>query len=138
MTVTLPELGTGTVGEAMTPGVLTCLPVTPLRVVARMMARHHVHAIVVFGSEDKLHPWGVVSDLDLVGAIGTHANAGTVAASPVVTVTTDLSLTHAAQLMMENQTAHLLVISDTGLPVGVISTLDVARAFAVEADPEEN
>ena len=56
MTVTFSELRTGTVGEVMTPGVLTCLPVTPLRDVARMMARHRVHAIVVFGTDDRLHP----------------------------------------------------------------------------------
>jgi CBS domain-containing protein len=138
MTVYLPELETGTVAEAMTPGVITCLPVTPLRVVARMMARHRVHAIVVFASDDRLHPWGVVSDLDLVGAIGTHANAGAVAASPVVTVTPDLLLHHAAALMAENETTHLLVISDTGLPVGVLSSLDVARAFGAETDPGES
>ncbi|HZQ16380.1 MAG TPA: CBS domain-containing protein [Gaiellaceae bacterium] len=138
MSVTIPELRTGTVGEAMTPGVLTCLPVTPLRDVARMMARHHVHAIVVFGNDDRLHPWGVVSDLDLVGAIGTHTNAGSVAASPVVTVTPDASLLDAARLMEENQTQHLLVTSERGLPVGVISTLDVARAFAAEGDPGES
>jgi CBS domain-containing protein len=137
MTVVQPELETGTVAEAMTPGVLTCLPVTPLRDVARMMARHRVHAIVVFASDDRLHPWGVVSDLDLVAAIGTHANAGAVAASPVVTATPDLSLHHAAQLMAENETAHLLVIADTGLPIGIVSTLDLARAFAAEGDPGE-
>jgi CBS domain-containing protein len=133
MTTTPSELATGTVGEAMTPGVLTCLPTTPLRDVARMMARHRVHAIVVFGSDDQLHPWGVVSDLDLVAALDTHANAGAVAASPVVTATPDLSLRHAAQLMAENETAHLLVIADTGLPIGVVSTLDVARVFAAES-----
>ena len=138
MTVIATELHTGTVGEAMTPGVLTCLPVTPLRDVARMMARHRVHAIVVFGSDDQLHPWGVVSDLDLVSAIGTRANAGTVAGSPVVTVTPDLTLEHAATLMAENQTSHLLVISDKGLPVGIVSTLDVARALAAESDPGES
>jgi CBS domain-containing protein len=138
MTVTYPELGTGTVGEAMNPGVLTCLPVTPLRTVARMMARHRVHAIIVFGTDDRLHPWGVISDLDLVAAIGTHANAGTVASSPVVTVTPELTLEHAAKLLAENETSHLLVISDAGLPIGVLSTLDIARAFAAEADPEEN
>lgn len=138
MTVTYPELGTGTVGEAMNPGVLTCLPVTPLRSVARMMARHCVHAIVVFDTDDRLHPWGVVSDLDLVAAIGTHANAGTVATSPVVTVTPELTLEHAAKLLAENETSHLLVISDEGLPIGVLSTLDIARVFAAEADPEEN
>jgi CBS domain-containing protein len=138
MTVTLTELRSGTVGEAMTPGVLTCLPVTPLRDVARMMARHRVHAIVVLGSDDRLHPWGVVSDLDLVAAIGTSANAGAIAASPVVTVTPDLMLEHAAMLMAENETSHLLVISEKGLPVGVISTLDLARAFAAEGDLGES
>jgi CBS domain-containing protein len=138
MTVAFAELRTGTVGEVMTPGVLTCLPVTPLRDVARMMARHRVHAIVVFGSDDRLHPWGVVSDLDLIGAIGTHASAGSVAASPVVTVTPELALEHAATLMAENQTTHLLVVADGGLPVGAISTLDVARALAAEGDPGES
>ncbi len=138
MTVTYTELGTGTVGEAMNPGVLTCLPITPLRTVARMMARHRVHAIVVFGTDDRLHPWGVISDLDLVEAIGTHANAGAVAASPVVTVTSDLTLLHAAKLLAENETSHLLVINDAGLPIGVLSTLDIARAFAAEPGLDEN
>lgn len=138
MTVTLTELRTGTVGEAMTPGVLTCLPVTPLRDVARMMARHRVHAIVVFGGEDTAQPWGVVSDLDLVGAIGTEANAGAVAASPVVTVRPDVTLEHAASLMTQHETSHLLVVSTEGLPVGVISSLDVARALAAEGDPGES
>jgi len=138
MTVTYPELGTGTVGEAMNAGVLTCLPVTPLRTVARMMARHRVHAIVVFGTDDKLHPWGVISDLDLVAAIGTHANAGTVAASPVVTAKADLPLVKAAGLLAENETSHLLVISESGLPIGVLSTLDIARAFAAEPGLDEN
>jgi CBS domain-containing protein len=137
-TITETELRTGTVAEAMTPGVLACLPVTPLRDVARQMARHRVHAIVVFGSEDALHPCGVVSDLDLVAAIGTHANAGAVAASPVVTVTPDVSLEHAATLMREHATSHLLVVSDRGFPVGVISSLDVARALATEGDPGES
>lgn len=138
MTVTYPELRSATVGEAMNPGVIACMPLTPLRSVARMMARHNVHAIVVFGNDDNLHPWGVISDLDLVSAIGTTANAGSVAASPVLTVTPDLTLEHAATLLAENEATHLLVIADNGLPVGVLSTLDVARAYGAEADPEEN
>jgi CBS domain-containing protein len=127
-------LATGTVGEAMTPGILTCLPSTPLRTVAWMMARHRVHAIVVFGDDDRLLPWGVVSDLDLVGAIASDAPAKSVAASPVVTVTIHDTLSHAAQLMREYSTSHLVVIADDSspLPIGVLSTLDVARAFAAE------
>ena len=138
-TIQVPELETGTVGEAMTHGILTCLPVTPLRVVARMMATHRVHAIVVFGADDRLMPWGIVSDLDLIGAIGTHATAGSVAGSPVVTVTQDDTLEHAAQLMREHSTSHLVVIAEreSPLPMGILSSLDIARALAAGEAPEE-
>lgn len=138
-TTTAPELETGTVGDAMTLGILTCLPVTPLRSVARMMTTHRVHAIVVFGHDDRLLPWGVISDLDLVAAIDTHANAGSVAASPVVTVTPHDTLDHAAQLMRENSTTHLIVVAEqySPLPIGILSSLDIARAFAAGSGPEE-
>ena len=138
-TVTVPELTTGTVGDAMNAGVITCLPETPLATVARMMTTYRVHAIVVFGHDDDLAPWGVVSDLDLVGALGGHATAGSIAASPVVTTTTDETLLRAVQLMREHATTHLLVVApDTRLPIGVLSTLDIARAFAAEQGPTEN
>src|SRR6478672_7566653 len=61
----------GTVGDAMSRGVISCPPETPLRVVARMMATYGVHAIFVFEyAEDGEAPqlWSVVSDLDLVAA----------------------------------------------------------------------
>src|SRR4051812_3453168 len=118
------ELSSGTVGELMTPGILTCPPATPLRVVARMMATHRVHAIVVFGRHDNLMPWGVVSDLDLVAAIEVGGNAGAVARSPIVTVTPGETLAYAAQLMREHSTAHLIVVADEAspLPIGVLSS----------------
>ena len=138
-TVTVPELSTGTVGETMTAGVITCLPETPLATVARMMTSYRVHAIVVFGHDDDLAPWGVVSDMDLVSALGGHATAGSIAASPVVTTTPDDSLLRAVQLMREHATTHLLVEApETHLPIGVLSTLDVARAFAAEQGAPEN
>lgn len=136
MTVTAPKLASGTVGDAMTPGILTCLPVTPLRVVAEMMATRRVHAIVVFGHEDTLLPWGVISDLDLVSAIESHSPAGAIAASPVVTVTPGHSLLHAADLMREHGTTHLIVIADESspLPIGVLSAFDIARVFGSEVE----
>jgi CBS domain-containing protein len=139
MNIAVPELSTATVGESMSPGVITCLPEMPLRTVARMMATHRVHAIVVFGHDDSLAPWGVVSDLDLVNAIGQPVAAGAVAATPVVTVKPSEPLARAAQLMREHATAHLLVVADeTELPIGVLSTLDIARALAAEPEPTDN
>lgn len=125
-------LDTGTVADVMTAGILTCSPETPLVEVARTMVAQRVHAIVVFDLDDGLRPWGVVSDLDLMAAIETGARAGSVAVSPAVTVRVDDTLAHAAQLMREHGTTHLIVVTDEPgpLPVGIISTLDLARAVA--------
>lgn len=132
MTSPQTQLMAQPVAEAMTPGILTCGRSTPLRTVAAMMATHRVHSIVVFDGSDDVAPWGVVSDLDLVDAIETEGTAGSVAASPVLTVTVDDTLAHAAQLMREHATSHLIVVTDVDslLPIGVLSSLDVARAFA--------
>ena len=139
MTVVVPELSTGTVGEAMYPGVITCLPETPLRIIARMMATYRVHSVVVFGHDDDVAPWGVVSDMDLVGALGGNGTAGSIAATPVVTTTPEETLVRAAQLMREHATSHLLVVArETRVPIGVLSTLDIAKAFAAEPGPTEN
>ena len=58
-----------TVADAMSRGVISCPPETPLRTVARMMATFGVHAIFVFERLDEYDErprlWAVVSDLDL-------------------------------------------------------------------------
>jgi CBS domain-containing protein len=125
----------GTVVEAMSPGVISCSPETPLRTVARMMNTYRVHCVVVFGHDEELAPWGVVSDLDLVRAAASEdldvRNAGATAATPVVLVEPEERLDRAAQLMADHETTHLVVADQlTGRPLGVLSTLDIARAIA--------
>lgn len=124
------------VGEAMHRGILTCERETPLTEVARTMADHAVHCIVVESGSGEGGPlWGVVSDLDLIAAATVRAlddqTAGGSAASPIVLVTPAETLERAAQLMTEHNTAHLLVVDGPGLrPVGVLSTLDIASTLA--------
>ena len=126
------------VADAMHHGVVTCRPEASLLAVARMMAAHRVHCIVVFrpadGDEDDPFVWGLVSDLDLVGAVEGDVHertAGGTAATPVVTVSPHETLARAAQLMAEYGTAHLVVVeAGSSRPSGILSTLDVARAIA--------
>jgi CBS-domain-containing membrane protein len=146
MTTTSPHrnklrfpLEQATVADAMTTGVINCAPETPLRNVAGLMTENHVHAVYVFdyGDEDDetVELWGLVSDLDLVAAcpVIDERTAGNSSVTPLVTVRSDEPLDHAAQLMAENSTAHLAVLDPvTRRPVGVLSTLDVARALAAE------
>jgi CBS domain-containing protein len=134
-----------TVGDAMSRGVISCPPETPLRVVARMMATHGVHAIFVFeyGEQDGEAPqlWAVVSDLDLVAATRLDLDsltAGATAVTPLVSVASDSSIGEAGALMAQYGIAHLAVTEPgSRRPIGVISTLDIARAIAAGLGPRE-
>jgi len=136
---------TGTVGDAMSHGVISCSAETPLRVVARMMATYGVHAVFVFEYRDQAdeapHLWAVVSDLDLVAATSLDLDtltAGATAVTPLVTVDADSSIGEAGGLMAQYGIAHLAVTGPgTRRPIGVISTLDIARAIAAGLGPHE-
>ena len=121
-----PSLEKAIVGDAMRAGVMSCEPDLPAATVARMMATHHIHAVVVEGiHRDPVHgerlTWGVVSDVDLLRAAR--------AATEPVTVEPSLPLVDALRLMEEHETTHLIV-ADGGRPVGVLSTLDIAGVLA--------
>jgi CBS domain-containing protein len=136
---------TATVGDAMSHGVLSCPPETPLRVVARMMATYGVHAIFVFEHVDEddeaRRLWAVVSDLDLVAATRLDLDeltAGESAVTPLVSVAADSSISEAGGLMAQYGIAHLAVTDpDSCRPIGVISTLDIARAIGAGHGPRE-
>ena len=124
------------VADAMHPGILTCPAGASLETVAEMMSAYGIHSVVVFDESSGGEAlWGVVSDLDLVGiaAEGSLASrtAGQTAATPALTIASGETLRRAAQLMREYGTAHLVVVDpDDGTPLGVLSTLDLARELA--------
>jgi len=125
--------------DAMHPGLISCSPDTPLRTVARMMALYRVHAILVtaHGEESVAGRggWGIVSDADLLRAAETgdldEQPSSSIATTPVETVPSSDELASAAALMVEHEASHLIVVERrSGRPIGVLSTLDVARALA--------
>jgi CBS domain-containing protein len=132
----MPRYENATVADVMRHGVITCSAGTTLRTVARMMSSYHVHAVVVTedDGEGGISPWGMVSDFDVLRAAHAGAEdltAGEVSRSPAVMVSPTDTLEHAAELMREHGTGHLVVISpNEARPVGVVSTLDVAGALA--------
>lgn len=135
------------VGDVMSRGFLGCPLETPLVAVAEMMAKHRVHCVVGFGdvTEDDTRLWGLISDLDLVAVAAAEGlegrTAGGCAATEVVTIRPQESLRRAAQLMSEHRIAHVLVTDpESDRPLGVVSTLDVARvlAGAIEAPGERS
>ncbi len=134
----LPHFDHATVGDAMHPGILSCDAEASLTEVARMMSTHHVHCIVVEGMSrregDGGSAWGIISDLDLLRAgIGDDApdTAGELAQQQLVRVPTTSPLRAAAELMLSEDTSHIVAFNpETNRPVGILSTLDVAGVLA--------
>jgi CBS domain-containing protein len=131
---TYPNLARLTVRDAMQLGLFECGRDADITSLARTMAERTIHCVVVSGLDRDDQAWGIVSDLDLMRALAPgaqDATAGELAATDLVAVRPADTLERAAQLMAEHDTAHLVVASpDTGRPVGMVSTLDVARAVA--------
>lgn len=137
-TYLMPSLAHATVADAMHPGIVACPRDSSLTDVARLMASHHVHCVVVWGA-DYQHPgeslvWGIVSDLDLVGTgirSGPEGTAATLARQPVISVEPSMALREAGELMITHGVSHLVVVEPAARrPVGVLSTLDVAGVLA--------
>jgi arabinose-5-phosphate isomerase len=123
------------VSDAMHHGVLTCRRGASLADVAKLMAREHVHCVVVTDddADDPAALWGIVSDLDLAAASSVRdldeQTAGGTAATAALTVRPAETIQRAAQLMTEHATAHLVVVDEERRPLGIISTLDVAAVL---------
>ena len=127
-----PRLTHVRVRDCMHHGLVSCAGDAPLGEVAALMAKHRVHAVALTG-DDGLRPVGFVSDLDVAAAAasGEQTTALQAAASQPVTVSADESLHGAARLMSEHGVSHLIVLdAASGYPEGVLSTLDIAAAYA--------
>ena len=136
--VSATRLSATTVGLVMHPGVITCLPDTSLRELAVRMADLRVHCIAVSGvgrraDGDEHLLWGLVSHMDVVHAAhrGTLSTAaGEVAATAPLALSEDATLEHAATLMARHDATHVVAVGRSGLPTGIVSTLDVIRILA--------
>jgi CBS domain-containing protein len=137
----MPSSSTATVAvsEVMHYGVITAPPQATLAQVADEMARNRVHCVVVEGiarrhAGHETLVWGILSDLDLMRAFAADrldASAGEIAASEIVTVDATDRIEQVARLMAEHESSHLVVVSpETGEPIGVISSIDVARGLS--------
>ena len=121
------------VADVMRHGVLTCQGETSLRTIARMMASHSIHCVVVTNLDGVSESaWGVVSDIDVLRCAREDVDdraARDVAGTELVTVPPGESLERAAQVMAEHEITHVVVVSEER-PIGILSSLDVAACLA--------
>jgi CBS domain-containing protein len=126
-----------TVREVMHPGIMACTATASVAEVAHIMASCRVHGVIVVAAGPDQQPSisGVLSDLDLLRwATGgsTHLPAAAVVSSSAAAVSPGAPVQEAAQLMVDRETNHLVVLDTHDAPLGILSALDVAGVLAHE------
>jgi len=124
----------GLVADAMHRGVITCAADSSALSVARRMAAHRIHCIVVklgYGSPR------LVTDAELAGAIydGRLETATAEELSRSVPVLRrDDTLGFALERMHEDRTTHAVVVGSASRLLGVVSVLDLVEHTLRTAD----
>ena len=128
-----PVDATGTVGEVMRPGIVTCARTATATDLARIMRDCHTDCVVILSdghSADRFPVvWGLVTRDDLgrpIAEVDPAATAEELARTPVVRVRVDLTIAEARSLCAAIGVSHLLVIdSGHGTPLGLVSDADL-------------
>ena len=129
--------------DLMHIGVITCPPETPLGQVAALLTQNHIHALIV--AEQDKYPMGIISDFDLLAGEWLSVNSESMAtmrkltaadlmSSPVDIIESNIGLSEAAHTLIEKDVNRLLV-TENGIPVGIISISDFVSSIASEEKP---
>jgi CBS domain-containing protein len=117
----------------MVKDVLTVTESTPLKDVTRMLAEKKITGAPVVDSAGEIV--GVISESDIIRkttSIGawSPSTAGQIMTKPAVTVPPDETLQRVCELMY-NRRIHRIVVADGMQIKGILTTMDILRAIAM-------
>jgi CBS domain-containing protein len=125
------------VRDLMHRGLITCRPETTLGQVAVLLARHHIHALVVADRDGRV--LGVITDFDLLAGEWLSGNAqgleamramtaGELMTTPADSIEAHRPASEAAK-RMRTEVINRLIVTDQGKPVGVVSISDLVASL---------
>lgn len=124
--------------EFATTLVAVVEPDTSARVVAQLMRRHHIGALVVVDALDKNKPVGIVTDRDLVlelmaeGLDPAVFTAGDVMSIDLVKAQPEMDAMDAVQLMKKHRLRRLVIVDKAGNLAGIVTLEDVLALLTRE------
>ena len=113
-------------------------PETPALIVAQLMRKHHIGALVVVDAEEKNRPIGIVTDRDLVLELMAESldpaifTAGDIMSVDLVIASSDMDAMDAVLLMKKHRLRRLVIEDHAGRLVGVVTMEDVLEQLAKE------
>jgi len=123
------------VRDVMHRGVISCWADEPVLDVARRLREYAINAIFVLDESGRAE--GVISQTDLARAFvkggWEHRTAEEIMTPEVVTISGDIPLDVATQMMLDKRIHRLLIVQGgrtPNRPVGVLSLSDIVREMA--------
>jgi CBS domain-containing protein len=113
-------------------------PETPALIVAQLMRKHHIGALIVVDAHEKSRPVGIVTDRDLVlelmaeGLDPAVFTAGDIMSVDLVLATPEMDAMDAVQLMRTHRLRRLVIADDAGRLVGIATMEDVLELLTRE------
>jgi CBS domain-containing protein len=113
-------------------------PETSALVVAKLMRKHHIGALVVVDAQEKTRPVGIVTDRDLVLELmaeeldPTVFTAGDIMSVDLVLASPEMDVMEAVQLMKKHRLRRLVMTDEQGRLVGIATMEDVLELLSQE------
>lgn len=122
------------VGMLVSGGLLTCEPNMLLGQVAQRMSRAKVSCILVTQDDELLGIWteGDTRKLDFTDQDLLETPISSIMSSPVISVAYNTKLSETSAFMKEQGLRRLLVLSQQGKPLGILTQSDLVRHQGVE------
>jgi CBS domain-containing protein len=126
MVMSASEGTTVTVGQILTPNVITVSPETSIESAARMLFSQSISGMPVVGDDGRLV--GMVTEFDIIAREGR--TVGEIMTGDVVTVGEETDAETVAQILISRRVRRVPVVRD-GVVVGIVSRSDLVRLFAL-------
>jgi CBS domain-containing protein len=120
--------------EIMTRDMVCARPDVPRDVLARLLIEHRIGCVPIV--DERGRPRGIVTKLDLIEEHENDPMSGEAAAWVVaadlmmpmaLTLDEHASVAHAAAMMVQEDLHHVMIVSESGVLVGVVSSQDIVR-----------
>lgn len=125
------------VKKVMTKGLMTITPTETVANAARRMKEENIGSLLV--SENRKELAGIITETDIVrkvvamGKKTEETKVSEIMSSPICTIDGEKSIVDANDMMDERHIRHLVVTED-GIPVGIISARDLLHPIYLDRE----